>query len=90
LTITLERIDSVPLQSDNFSTEFSSWLSILCDSLNEVIQQLEDYINLPFAPSLTTVQITALPTTTPNGTLVYDSTTNQLKAKVNGVIVVLA
>lgn len=90
MSIILERIDPVPLEADNFSVEFSSWLSVLSDSLNALIQQLEEYINLPYAPSLTTVQITALPSTTPNGTLIYDSTTNQLKAKVNNVIVVIA
>lgn len=89
MSIILERIDPVPLEADNFSVEFSSWLSVLSDSLNALIQQLEDYINLPYAPSLTTVQITALSSTWNNGTLVYvtDTIPPKLLVKINNVMV---
>lgn len=56
-----------------------------------MIQQLEDYINLPYAPSYTTAEINTIAalTTTQNGTFFYDTDTNQLKAKVNGLPVVI-
>lgn len=89
MSIILERIDSVPLRADDFSPEFFAWLSVLSDALNSVIQQIQDFINLPYAPSLTTAEITALSATVPNGTFFYDTDTNQIKAKSNNVIVVI-
>lgn len=91
MAIILDRVDAVPLNADDFSFEFKAWLSVLTDSLNAMIQQLEDYINLPYAPSYTTAEINTIAalTTTQNGTFFYDTDTNQLKAKVNGLPVVI-
>lgn len=89
--IYLETINSVPLSSDEFSQDFESWLSSLVDTLNENIVTIEDSINgTARANHYTTAEITALAPTVPNGTFFYDTDTNQLKAKVNSVVVVIA
>ncbi len=88
--VNLVRIDAVPLQSQQFTPEFERWLANLVDSINETIQQLEDLFNNGLtAPSKTTAEITALAATMPNGTLWYDTDTNQIKAKSNGIVVVV-
>lgn len=40
-------------------------------------------------PQLTTAQITQIATQMPNGTLWYDTDTNQLKGKINGAVTVI-
>ena len=39
--ITLERIDSVPLQADDFSYQFKAWLGNIVDTLNSVMNQIQ-------------------------------------------------
>jgi len=85
--IPLDKIDSVPLEADNFSVEFRSWVTLLVDSFNINVQTLEDNL---IAPQYTTAEITALAVSDPNGAIYYNTSTNQLQAKVNGVVVVLA
>ncbi len=90
MAIFLERIDSLPtLSNSEFSFEFNSWLAVMIDTLNEALATIQDELNQTVAPSFTTAQITTLALTAPNGSLWYDTTTNQLKAKVNGVVVVI-
>ena len=43
--VILQRIDPVPLQTENFSDEFKSWLSVTVDALNETIQTIETALN---------------------------------------------
>lgn len=43
--ISLERLVPAPLKDENFSAEFSSWLSVTIDTLNEVIQVIQDQLN---------------------------------------------
>lgn len=45
MSIFLDRIDSVPLYDDEFSFNFSSWLSVLVDTLNETIVELQNQLN---------------------------------------------
>ena len=45
MKIFLDRIDSVPLQNDNFSPDFDSWLSILVDTMNETLKEIQDQLN---------------------------------------------
>ena len=85
-TVQLENIDPAPVRAGEFNSEFFSWLCVLVDSLNYTITQLQAAIT----QTNTTTEITTISPGFANGTLFYDSTTNQLKAKVNGVIVVLA
>lgn len=90
MVIFLERVNSYTAAASEFTFEYSSWLATLIDTLNTTIQIIQDTLNQTSAPQFTTAQITTLALTSPNGTLWYDTTTNQLKAKVNGVVVVLA
>lgn len=53
-SLLLDRIDSVPLAADNFSSEFQSWLTVLVDSLNSVINTLEGLAINPIVVSGTT------------------------------------
>lgn len=41
---TLDRIDSVEVNKELFSTEFKSWLQVLMDSLNSIITTIEQAI----------------------------------------------
>ena len=89
MAIVLDRIDSVPLSSDELSTELKAWLTVLVDSLNTIVQVTENGFNNLAAPQYTTLQIAALLADAPNGSIYYDTDLNQLQAKVNGVLVVL-
>lgn len=94
MALFLDKIDSAPLADDNFSFSFNSWVSNTVDALNETILDIQNQFNgisqglVP--PQLTTAQITVLSVNATNGTIWYDTTTNQLKAKINGVVVVIA
>lgn len=94
MAIFLEKINAAPLNNEEFSFQMNSWISVLVDTLNEILVQIEDGLNRfdngLVAPSFTTAEITALAVSATNGTLWYDTTTNQLKAKVNNVVVVIA
>ncbi|RLA22963.1 MAG: hypothetical protein DRQ62_07085 [Gammaproteobacteria bacterium] len=88
MAVFLERINAVPVVNREFSFEFLQWLTTMVDSLNSVLEQIQD--NVGVAQQYTTVQITANLAAWPNGQLFYDTTLNQLQAKVNGALVVLA
>lgn len=91
MSLFLQRIDAFsPAADSEFSFSYITWLSVLIDTLNEIIATIQDALNQTSAPQYTTAQITTLALTSPNGTLWYDITTNELKALVNGVVVVLA
>jgi hypothetical protein len=62
--IFLDRINSAPLDDDDFSFTFNSWISNTVDSLNEIIANIESQINglglTTLITPMTTAQITAL------------------------------
>lgn len=64
MAIFIERIDSVPLNDDDFSYTFNSWLSVMVDTVNEDIVQIQDQLNgdldATFITRKTSAQITAL------------------------------
>jgi len=60
MPIFLDRIDSAPLQDENFSFSFYSWVSILVDTLNESIDTIQNSFNLLGAPAFTQAQILAM------------------------------
>lgn len=78
MTIFLDRIDSAPLNSEQFSFEFNSWVSILIDSLNENIADIQDAFNLLQAQSYTAAEIVAMNAAQElvNGVILYDTTNN--------------
>jgi hypothetical protein len=91
MPVLLDTIDNVPVQGMKFTFEFERWLTTLADSLNSTIQTLQStlYTNGLTIPQFTTVQITAIAVNAPNGTLWYDTTTNNIKAKSNGIVVII-
>lgn len=73
-----------PIQDVEFHPVFEQWLCSITDVLNNYIASMN-----PTALSrFTTEEITELYVGWPNGSMVYDVTTNQIKAKVNGAMVV--
>lgn len=73
------------VQGDGYLTPA---MQLYNDELNQALQNgLSD--NGWTVPQLTTTQITQIATSMPNGTLWYDSTTNQLKGKINGVVTLI-
>lgn len=93
MTTFLERINAVPIENENIDMQFHFWLVNLVDTMNESLDILERNINVYnnglIAPSFTTTEITTLAVSAANGTMWYDTDTNQLKAKVNGAVVVI-
>lgn len=86
--ISLDRIDSAPVSHDEFSFVFSSWFSVLVDTLNETLLTLENQINgigdATFATRKTTAEIVALidmnaTPVLPVGSLWIDTTIGKLK-----------
>lgn len=59
MTAFLERLSSAPVQQDEFSFAFESWTSVLVDTLNEVIQDLENILFLKQELIAPTVALTA-------------------------------
>jgi hypothetical protein len=94
MTVNLDKIDAVPFFGSNLPSDFVSWVSILVDTLNEIIINIENelnrYDNGLYSGQFTTAQIASLSPTADNGTFWYDSDTNQLKCKVNGAVTVIA
>lgn len=62
----LDRIDSVPLEDDEFSFSFNSWVSVMVDTINEDLADIQDQFNgigTPYGPTiLTQAQIIVLNT----------------------------
>lgn len=56
----LDKIDAAPLNSDDFSFDTNSWMSVLVDTLNEDFFEIEESINNFTAPLITTVELAAL------------------------------
>lgn len=85
----LDRIDAVPLAADPFSDEYKAWVTVLVDSLNSVIEAVEQSLNVLTVPSHTTAEIVSLSSSTPNGTLFYatDGTPPNLVALIDGSLV---
>jgi hypothetical protein len=90
MAITLQRVDTVPIEGNKFTFEFQQWVATLVDSLNTTISEIEARLNVVEAPNYTTDEITALAVAAPNGSFWYDSILNQIKAKSNNVVVVIA
>lgn len=70
----LDRIDSVPLEDDEFSFSFNSWVSVTVDTLNEDIQDIQDQFNgigLPYGPTRMTQAEILASTTLSDGVLIY-------------------
>lgn len=92
MAVFLERMDSAPVQANEFSFEFSSWTANLIDSLNEFVQEVENLFNEDFGPqSYTTAEITAMAADARDGVIWYcsDHVPPCFVGKVNGALVQL-
>ena len=89
MAIFLERIDSVPLFGSDFTMEFSQWLSVLVDSLNQTLEDIQDDFNLLTAQSYTAAEITALQSggELSDGVLLYDTTNTVYVGRISGSLV---
>lgn len=45
MTVFLEKMTPAPLEADRFSDEFTSWLALLIDTLNESIGKVQSSLN---------------------------------------------
>jgi hypothetical protein len=90
MTIFLDRIDAVPVLDNDFPYQFNLWLSVLVDTLNEIVFDLENLFNELGASLYTSAEIAALFASAeglPNGVLLYDTTLNEYVGQINGALV---
>ena len=57
MALFLDRVDSAPMLSDEFSFEFGSWVSLLVDTLNEDINDIQGAISSTSAVTGTTQDV---------------------------------
>lgn len=89
MTLFLDRIDAAPLNSEKFSFEFNSWVSVLVDSLNENLADIQNTINLFGGQSYTAVEIAQMLADglLVNGIFLYDTTNNVYVGMQSGALV---
>ncbi len=89
MTIFLDRINAAPLNSEEFSFEFNSWVAVLVDVLNEDLSDIQNLFNLYGGQPYTATEINALFTagTLANGIFLYDSTNNVYVGMQSGALV---
>lgn len=76
MTIFLDRVDAVPIASNTqFDTQFTQWLWVLVDTLNENWLDIQGALNLLTAMSYTSAEILVLEGAGQlgNGVLLYDT-----------------
>lgn len=76
MTIFLDRVDSVPIASNTqFDMQFTQWLWVLVDTLNENWLDIQSALNLLTAMSYTSAEILAMEGDglLGNGVLLYDT-----------------
>jgi hypothetical protein len=89
MSIFLDRIDSAPLEADDFSFEMNSWISNLVDSQNENLVDIENAFNFFVVQSLTQAEIITDSATAPDGSIWYctDHVPPCFVGKADGVLV---
>lgn len=85
----LDRIDAVPISDDDFTSQFSQWLWVLVDTLNEDISGIQVAFNFLTAPNLTAAEIVAMNAVGlySDGIVLYDTTNNEYVGRQNGALV---
>ena len=89
MTFFLEKFDSPPLNGGEFTFQFTSWLSIMIETLNEVIGDIQEAFNLLQIQPHTAAEITTLQSNGDlvDGMILYDSTNNEYVGRISGVLV---
>lgn len=88
MSVILPRVDTAALSNTEFSPDFNQWLSVLIDTLNELIRQLESSINFP-SSNYTAIEIAAFEAQglLVDGVVLYDTTNNVYVGRQSGVLV---
>lgn len=89
MSIFLDRIDAVPLQGEEFSFEYNSWVAVLVDTLNENLSDIQNAFNLFTAPNYTATEINDLfiAGSLVDGIVLYDTTNNVYVGMQSGSLV---
>lgn len=87
MSLFLQRIDTAPIGNNNLSFALNQWITVLIDTLNEIITAIQNAFNTLAASSYTSAEITAMAATLADGVVLYDSTLNVYVGKENGVLV---
>lgn len=87
MSLFLQRIDSAPITGNDFTVDFDSWVTVLVDTLNSLLQDIEDAFNNLSASSYTSAEIAAMAADLPNGILLYDTDLNVYVGKESGALV---
>ena len=89
MTVFLDRIDSVPVVNSGLDSQFIQWLSVLVDSLNETLGDIEALFNVFYPPPYTQTQILQMQAdgALQNGVLLHDTTNDEYVGRKNGVLV---
>lgn len=89
MSIFLDRIDAAPLLDDDFSFAYKAWVANLVDSLNEVINDIQNALNLLQASPYTSTEINdmLIAGDLQDGIFLYDTTLNLYVGKESGALV---
>lgn len=89
MTAFLNRLDSVPVFGNDFTSEFNQWLANITDTLNEDIRIIQDGFNILSAPSYTAAEVASLESDglLSDGVVLYDTTNNVYVGRVSGSLV---
>jgi hypothetical protein len=87
--IFLDRVDAAPISNSEFPFEFNQWLANTVDSLNEVINDIQNALTFLTSPNYTAAQISAFFTggMLSNGVILYDTTNNEYVGMISGALV---
>lgn len=89
MAVVLDKVNNVPMRWEDFPSYFTQWLANTVDTMNEVIQDLQEFIDALPATPYTSTQITDLFTagSLPDGVLLYDTTLNEYVGQISGALV---
>ena len=78
MTLFLDRIDAVPVSNSDFEIEMLQWFSVLVDTLNEDILNIQNAFNYLKATNYTATEIATLNIEglLTDGIVLYDTTNN--------------
>jgi len=89
MALALDRIDTAPIVSGDFDPQFLQWVWVLIDTLNEIMNDIEENFNYLTAPNFTAAEIATQFTAGDfgNGILLYDTTNNEYVGMQSGALV---
>ena len=87
--IFLDRVDAAPISNSDFPFEFNQWLANTVDTLNEIINDIQNALNIFVVPNYTATQISTMFSAgqLSNGIVLYDTTNNEYVGMISGTLV---